>query len=144
MMCVGFAVYAYIVNSIIQILLWARSKSDQIKSAMIMIDTYMEKLKIDRELKEDVRIYLLFLHREEMDRDQGLEEELKAKLPVDLRLELVKSAYSAVYESLQYMLELGPSVATLLFNVKEQIYTPNEEVIAQEMLVDRLFFIFKG
>ena len=51
MMCVGFAVYAYIVNNIIQIILWARSKSDQIKSEMILIDSYMHNLHIDNHLK---------------------------------------------------------------------------------------------
>lgn len=42
MMCLGFAVYAYIINSIIKVILWARSKSDKIKSEMILIDTYMK------------------------------------------------------------------------------------------------------
>jgi len=69
---------------------------------------------------------------------------MKSKLPVELRLELVKSAYSLVFQSLQYMLELGPSVGTLLFSIKEQIYTSNEDIITQDAIVNRLFFIFKG
>lgn len=32
MFCLDFAIYAYIINSIIKILLWARSKSDKVKS----------------------------------------------------------------------------------------------------------------
>lgn len=55
MMCVGFAVYAYIVNAIIKVILWARSKSDKIKSEMIIIDSYMKELNIDNDLKENVR-----------------------------------------------------------------------------------------
>lgn len=69
---------------------------------------------------------------------------MKSKLPVELRLELVKSAYSLVFQSLQYMLELGPSVGTLLFSIKEQIYTSNEDIITQDTIVNRLFFIIKG
>ena len=104
MFCLDFAIYAYIINSIIKILLWARSKKDKVKSEMIMIDTYMKSLQIDNQLQEEVRLYLRFLQREEKDRDEELEEEMKSKLPVELRLELVKSAYSLVFQSLQYML----------------------------------------
>jgi hypothetical protein len=32
MMCFGFAVYAYVINAIIKVILWARSRSDKIKS----------------------------------------------------------------------------------------------------------------
>ena len=81
MMCVGFGVYAYIVNSIIQVILWARSSSDKIKAEMIIMDGYMNRLGINKYMKEDVREYLMFLHKEERDRDQALEDELKAKLP---------------------------------------------------------------
>ena len=63
MMCIGFVIYAYIVNSIIKILLWARSKDDQIKGEMILMDSYMNKLNIDKEMKEEVRLYLMFLHK---------------------------------------------------------------------------------
>lgn len=64
MLCFGFAVYAYIINAIIKVILWARSRSDKIKSEMILIDTYMKELEIDKEVKEDVREYILFLHNE--------------------------------------------------------------------------------
>ena len=70
MMVFDFAVYAYITNNIIKILLWARSKNDKIKSEMIMIDTYMQRMGIDAELKQEIKVYLMFLHREEMDRDE--------------------------------------------------------------------------
>ena len=42
------------------------------------------------------------------------------------------------------MLELGQSVASLLFGIKEQIYTTNEGLVDQGEMVDKLFFIFKG
>ena len=97
MMVFDFAVYAYVVNNIIKILLWARSKSDKIKAEMITMDSYMKQRAIDEDLMQEVKTYLLFLHREEMDRDEELEEELKGKLPEELRLELVKSAYQNVF-----------------------------------------------
>ena len=97
MMVFDFAVYAYVVNNIIKILLWARSKSDKIKAEMITMDSYMKQRAIDEDLMQEVKSYLLFLHREEMDRDEELEEELKGKLPEELRLELVKSAYQNVF-----------------------------------------------
>lgn len=34
------------------------------------------------------------------------------------------------------MLELGPSVARLLFNIKEQLFTASEEVLLQDSIVD--------
>ena len=73
MMVIDFAVYAYITNNIIKILLWARSKNDKIRSEMIMIDTYMKSMGVDSGLKQQIKHYLMFLHREEMDRDEELE-----------------------------------------------------------------------
>ena len=70
MMVIDFAIYAYVVNNIIKILLWARSKRDKVKAEMIMIDTYMQNLSIDKELMEEVRAHLIFLHKEERDRDR--------------------------------------------------------------------------
>jgi hypothetical protein len=39
---------------------------------MIIIDGYMKELSIDKDLKEDVREYLMFLYNEEKDRDKEL------------------------------------------------------------------------
>lgn len=70
--CVGFALYAYVVNSIINIILWSRYKSDLYKHESMIIDSHMEEININKELREDVRNYLFFLHK----KDQGRNREL--------------------------------------------------------------------
>lgn len=71
--CFGFMVYAYIVNQIIKIILWAREDEEQFNSDMILMETYMNKMGISKKLKENVSDYLKFLHMEEKDRDLELE-----------------------------------------------------------------------
>lgn len=73
-----------------------------------------------------------------------LEEDLKKKLPTELRLELAKDAYSCLFQSLEFMMELKPTHSNLLFNIKEQIFTYNEEILLQNKIVNQLTFMTSG
>lgn len=68
-MCFGFIVYGYVVNQIIKVILWARGFKDQYRADVIVMDTYMNNMKINQETKEQVRDYLEFLHMEEKNRN---------------------------------------------------------------------------
>ena len=46
----------------------------------------MEKMKISLELKKEIHDYLEFLHKEEKNRDINIEDQMKAKLPEELRI----------------------------------------------------------
>lgn len=56
--CFGFVVYGYVGNNIIRVILWARQKSDNFKHELIIFTTYMENLKISKEVQYEVRDYL--------------------------------------------------------------------------------------
>ncbi len=49
--CFGFIVYGYVVNNIIKIILWARRISDNFKHELIIFTTYMDNLKISKEVQ---------------------------------------------------------------------------------------------
>lgn len=46
MFCFGFMVYGYVVNQIIQIVLWTRQHKDKLRADMVVMDIYMDKLQI--------------------------------------------------------------------------------------------------
>ena len=62
--CFGFMVYGYVVNQIVKVILWAREHQDEFQNEIIVLDTYMDKMKISTELKKDIHDYLSFLHKE--------------------------------------------------------------------------------
>ena len=62
--CFGFMVYGYVVNQIVKIILWAREHQDEFQNEMVLLDTYMDKMKIPAHLKKDIHTYLNFLHKE--------------------------------------------------------------------------------
>ena len=67
-------VYGYVVNQIVKIILWAREHQDEFQNEIIVLDTYMDKMKISTELKKDIHNYLSFLHKEEKNRDLNIED----------------------------------------------------------------------
>jgi len=50
-MLFSFILYAYIINNIIKIILWARKQEDDHKAETLLIDVYMKDLHIKQELK---------------------------------------------------------------------------------------------
>ena len=89
---------------------------------MIIIDTYMEKMKLSSDLKQEVRDYLAFLHKDERNRDVEVENQMKAKLPDSLRIELLKSAYSVLYSKIYTILN-APETVHILYYLTEKKYT---------------------
>ena len=83
---------------------------------MIIIDTYMESMKISGELKEEIRKYMQFLHRDERNRDTLIEKQMKEKLPENLRIQLLKSAYSIFYKKV-YTIFVNPEAIRFLFHL---------------------------
>ena len=69
MMCFGFMVFGYVVNNIIKIILWARSRTDQFNSQSLLIEEYMDELTVGREVQGRVHDYFKFLFEEEKSRD---------------------------------------------------------------------------
>lgn len=61
--CFGFMVYGYVVNQIVKIILWAREHEDEFRAELILMDTYMQKMNISRDLRKDVHDYLHFVHK---------------------------------------------------------------------------------
>lgn len=49
--CFGFVVYGYVVNNIIKVILWARTINDNYKHHLILYTTYMDNLKIGKEVQ---------------------------------------------------------------------------------------------
>jgi hypothetical protein len=46
MFCFGFVVYGYVVNQIVKVILWARGHKDKLRSNMVVMDIYMDNLKV--------------------------------------------------------------------------------------------------
>jgi len=46
MFCFGFVVYGYVVNQIVKVILWARGHKDKLRSDMVVMDVYMDNLKV--------------------------------------------------------------------------------------------------
>jgi hypothetical protein len=51
MFCFGFVVYGYVVNQIIKVILWARGLKDQFRAELVIMDTYMNNMKISKDTK---------------------------------------------------------------------------------------------
>jgi hypothetical protein len=61
----------------------------------------MDIIAVSKPNQYDFRDYLESKYFEQRDRKQELEEEMKSRLPVDLREELLKSAFHKMYGGLQ-------------------------------------------
>jgi hypothetical protein len=46
MFCFGFIVYGYVVNQIVKVILWSRGHKDKLRSNMVVMDIYMDSLKV--------------------------------------------------------------------------------------------------
>ena len=64
MFLIGFMVYGYVVNQIIKVILWSRSSSDKLKAEVLVMDSYMENLKIPNDIKNQVRNHMQFMHKQ--------------------------------------------------------------------------------
>lgn len=57
-------VYGYVVNQIIKVILWSKANIDKLRIEMLVMDIYMDNLKIPTNIKNQVRNHLIFLHKE--------------------------------------------------------------------------------
>lgn len=57
-MIFGFAVYGYVVNQIIKIIVWARANTDKKRVEFLVMDKYMDNLQIPLHVKKQVRAHL--------------------------------------------------------------------------------------
>ena len=144
MMCFGFIVFAYIVNNIIKIILWANKNRDEFRMQLIIFTKLMDRLEVPPEVHHEVRLHLENTLLHQKNRQLLLEDEMKAKLPEGLREELVKTAYSQMYEGLCSMFGGQPEVSHLLFQLKEKTYPTGSTILRQGCLVDRLLFLHEG
>jgi len=62
MFCFGFIVYGYVVNNIIKVILWAKTLKDQYRAEIIIMDKFMKNLKVKKEIQEEIRDYIEYLH----------------------------------------------------------------------------------
>jgi hypothetical protein len=129
-MCFGCVVYAYVVNQIVKIILWARGHKDKLRSDMVIMDVYMESLKVPTHIKNDVRNHLEFLHNEEKNRDIDVEQQMRAKLPEDLRYQLVSNAYAQMNICVINMFQ-SRTATKFLFNLEEKMFTYDENIANQ-------------
>jgi hypothetical protein len=51
-----------------------------------------------------------------------LEDLMKAKLPEDMKIELVRNAYSHILQGLEYFMGGGMPVNKILFSIREKRY----------------------
>ncbi len=51
MFCFGFIVFGYVVNNIIKIIIWVKGHRDKLRSDIVVMDVYMDKLKISSNVK---------------------------------------------------------------------------------------------
>ena len=72
-MCFGFVVYGYVVNNIIKVILWARTVNDNYKHHLIIYTTYMDNLKIGKDVQYEMRDYLEYQFLEENFRNLTVE-----------------------------------------------------------------------
>ena len=84
-----------------------------------------------------------FLHRDERNRDTLIETKMKEKLPENLRIELLKSAYSIFYKKI-FTIFLNPEAIRFLFHLTERKYTSNQQVFDQYERANSLVYLHKG
>lgn len=51
---------------------------------------------------------------------------MKGKLPEDMKIELVRNAYSHIVQGLEYFIGEGMPVNNILFSIREKKYGHNE------------------
>jgi hypothetical protein len=98
--CFGFIVYGYVVNNIIKAILWSRRTEDNFKHELIIYTTYMDNLRVSREVQYEIRDYLEINYLKENERMTQVEDEMKSRLPEDLKDELLKNAYLQLHNHL--------------------------------------------
>ena len=143
-MCFGFIVYGYVVNNIIKIILWARTISDTYKHHLIIYTTYMDNLKIGKEVQYEMRDYLEHQFLEENFRNLVVEGEMKSRLPEDLRDELLGNAYLQLQNHLEYVFLRSPSIIKWLYFLQEKKFTENEVILQQGATIDQLYYLHQG
>ena len=142
--CFSFLTYGYVVNNIIRVMLEARRSRDDFREQLVIYSTYMDILALNNHHQYDFRDYLESQYFEQRDRRIPLEEEMKARLPAELRGELLKSAYSGLYQGLYSLLAHSPSLARLLELLRERRFTRGEAILTQGAPLAQLIYLEKG
>jgi hypothetical protein len=104
----------------------------------------MDTLQISKEVQFDFRDYLETQYFEEKERSFPLEEEMKSRLPVELREELLRSAYFKVNNGLEHILFSSPSIVKLLYFLEEKKFSENEFILIQGAPLTKLYYLQKG
>lgn len=69
---------------------------------------------------------------------------MKSRLPVELREELLKSAFHKMYIGLQQILFSSPSIVKLLSFLRERTLTQGEIILEQGAPLTQFLYLHKG
>ena len=69
---------------------------------------------------------------------------MKAKLPDDLRFELVSSAYKKLNNSFKTIFEGSNDATSLLYYIEEKKHTAGDLIMVQGMFIDKICYLHKG
>ncbi|EGR31384.1 hypothetical protein IMG5_110890 [Ichthyophthirius multifiliis] len=140
-------VFAYSINNIGMILQEIEKTSKELKDNQNTIQNYLERKKVNNEIKSRVRHYLQFLAEEQKNRNKKSEDEILQKLSNGLRDEITMEINCKIINSYQIFAR-NFSIKTinrLVFAMKEVLTLPNEVILRENEVDDMsIYFIYDG
>lgn len=134
---IGCLLFAYIINSLGNIVNEINRVNKIFKHNIIAITNYMERKNVNRNLQMKIREYLRYIWMEEYTQEEKLENEIIEKLPKSLKDELI-------LETKGYLLNEFPLFFANFTEMalKELMYSMEEVHFSPEDVIFSVFLIF--
>ncbi|CAD8213472.1 unnamed protein product [Paramecium octaurelia] len=146
-MFIGSIVFAYSVNSIGIFVSNMYKGTMEYNRTVSLINTYMSKNKIQFDLQTKVRSYLEYIWQEEQEMNDDEVGSIVNKLSKHLQDELQYQLRGNILKNCKIIMKLFSEsfIKSLLHNMEEQAYSPEERIITINELDDcSLYIITKG
>lgn len=143
----GCGLFAYIINAIGIIIGKINMENEKFNKRMNIIDKFMHRKSIDRNLQMKIREYFRFIWQEEFTQYSEKETDIINKLSKSLKEELYIEAHGPLLNKFPLFFAnfTENTLKSLVFKVKEIRYSPEDIIYAVFLLnINKFYFYFKG
>ncbi|EAR84285.2 cation channel family protein (macronuclear) [Tetrahymena thermophila SB210] len=138
--------FAYTISNVGLILSEIEKNKRELNNCISNIQRYLNRKNVNISLKSRVRSYLVFLYKEQKDRNQEAEEKVFQKLSNKLRREIVQEINGKIVNSCGIFTKnfSSSTINKIIFAMKECVVSPNEIIFNEGDQDDMSIYFIQG
>ncbi|KAL9233701.1 hypothetical protein vseg_008661 [Gypsophila vaccaria] len=116
------------------------SKTERFRDKMSEVMKYMNRNRLDRELREQIKGHLRLQYESSYTEDSVLQD-----IPISLRAKISQSLYMSYLEAVPLFNGCSSEfISQIVIRVHEEFFLPGEVILEQGNVVDQLYFVCHG